>query len=322
MTTVNRYRIWCVTEQKLEYTYSTTTPTVCPVNPLHTIAGVVEEQSVLRKDITFADSPYEFRRYFIRADTTGGAITINLPPAVRRANYMLGVQNITGTNSVTVTAFGSELINGSSTQVLTADNEFLVILSNGSTWTIQADDVFFISPDVNIDDSYFVGQTGSILVDTGADTGVYNVGTDNYALVSDSSQAMGLRWTPILAGVPNGYQTIQQTATFSMIGITYTEITGLTLTVPSSGNYIVTFNTYFTLDKANKVGNVRVGINGVGMVDSLRVAKTSGSGNQFAIALIYSATGLTAADVISIQISTDSGTQMSVLNRELSLISF
>jgi hypothetical protein len=71
------------------------------------------------------------------ADATAGAITIDLPPAADMAGKTVDIKKIDSSiNSVTLDGDGAETIDGSLTQVLTAQYDEITVLSDGTAWYI------------------------------------------------------------------------------------------------------------------------------------------------------------------------------------------
>lgn len=73
----------------------------------------------------------------VLVDTSGGAVTITLPPAADAVNKVYTIKNAdTGANAVTVDGDGSETIDGSTTAVLGALDS-ITIVSDGTEWWIK-----------------------------------------------------------------------------------------------------------------------------------------------------------------------------------------
>ncbi len=73
----------------------------------------------------------------ILCDTSGGAITVNLPPAADVPGKILHVKLITGASNVTIDPDASELIDGSGTHTLTGGTlDSAMIVSTGATWYV------------------------------------------------------------------------------------------------------------------------------------------------------------------------------------------
>ena len=72
-----------------------------------------------QRTITFADSPYSVvdSDQVIHVDSTGGAITINLP-AILGVKTDLYVHDRTGLNAISIVANGADTINGSASILL------------------------------------------------------------------------------------------------------------------------------------------------------------------------------------------------------------
>jgi hypothetical protein len=85
--------------------------------------------------ITSADSPYSaLPRQIILADTSGGAITIDLPPAATVSKWPVGVKVIDATNSVTIDGYASQNIDGATTMVLSTLWDNVMLFTNGVDW--------------------------------------------------------------------------------------------------------------------------------------------------------------------------------------------
>lgn len=73
----------------------------------------------------------------IRGDATSAAFTVTLPPAADVRGLLLVIKRLNGgTNNVTVSASGSELIDGLASKTLAAQYDVLRIQSSGSGWDV------------------------------------------------------------------------------------------------------------------------------------------------------------------------------------------
>lgn len=73
----------------------------------------------------------------ILADATGGAFTLTLPAVAGTSGTVYDIKRLnSGANNVTIDANGAELVEGATTYVLTAANQSVTIISNGSAWFI------------------------------------------------------------------------------------------------------------------------------------------------------------------------------------------
>ena len=73
----------------------------------------------------------------VLADATGGAITIDLPPASAMISQTLTVKKIdSSANNVTLDGDASETIDDSETQVLSSQYDSITMLSDGTRWYI------------------------------------------------------------------------------------------------------------------------------------------------------------------------------------------
>lgn len=75
--------------------------------------------------------------YVIRADATGAAFTVTLPPAadVKKRTYQVKKVDVSA-NAVTVDASGAELIDGAATFSLAAAYDAVTLYSNGTGWDV------------------------------------------------------------------------------------------------------------------------------------------------------------------------------------------
>lgn len=82
---LSQYRIWCVTDAQYEYEWSETEPTLCPVNPAHTIDPVKTAIVDERAEICIICTPA------ISAVEPGASLVVaNDRPAVEVQNGVLG----------------------------------------------------------------------------------------------------------------------------------------------------------------------------------------------------------------------------------------
>ncbi len=81
----------------------------------------------------------------IPVDTTSNAVTINLPTAVgiKGRTYFI-VKTDSGPNAVTVDGNSTETIGGATTAVLKQKGRFIVIVSDGTNWFLQDNDIPYI----------------------------------------------------------------------------------------------------------------------------------------------------------------------------------
>ena len=90
------------------------------------------------KLITSTDSPYIVLAsdFTIRADTTSGAIIVNIPPTATTVGRILNIKTVNNTNNVTVSGDGSELIDGNNIFMLTSLFESITVQANGTNWDV------------------------------------------------------------------------------------------------------------------------------------------------------------------------------------------
>ena len=69
-------------------------------------------------------------------DTAGGAVTINLPPALNNEERVVRVKKLGSTGNVTIDADGSETIDGSTTLVSSTQYTSYTLFCDGTEWHI------------------------------------------------------------------------------------------------------------------------------------------------------------------------------------------
>ena len=73
----------------------------------------------------------------ILADSTGGAFSVNLPAAADNLDRVIVVKRMNaGANTITIDPNGSETIDGVATHPLTTQYDTIMIISDGSNWSI------------------------------------------------------------------------------------------------------------------------------------------------------------------------------------------
>jgi hypothetical protein len=107
-----------------------------PTSTLH-ISGSFANSGI--EDVTSAMSPYTVIEsdYFLKVNTSSGAVTINLPAASGVAGRTLIIKDANrtaGTNNITIDPNSSETIDGSATLVLASNNAAATIICDGSNW--------------------------------------------------------------------------------------------------------------------------------------------------------------------------------------------
>ena len=200
LLTVYKYRIYCTVDQQWEYVWDTAPPSVCPINSIHTInANSISTEDIIQvAKVDSTDTPYKIKQNSIFCDTTSGSITLNLPKATRSTKLHYIIKKVAAPNSVIVTPFGSELIDSAATKTLTILNDTIMLISDGTGWTTTS--YYGIMPIQNeFKPSTLVAtrQKGDILIDSGVEMNSLPIGTNNYALLADSTQAVGLKWSQI-----------------------------------------------------------------------------------------------------------------------------
>lgn len=73
---------------------------------------------------------------FVRADTSGGSVTLTLPAAATVTGYRLDIKKIASSHTLTVDGDGTETIDGSATLSWSTTNQSYSIISDGTQWWI------------------------------------------------------------------------------------------------------------------------------------------------------------------------------------------
>lgn len=74
---------------------------------------------------------------WVRANCTGGAFAVTLPPSGNYGRWIGIIKTDSSANAATVTAAGSDTINGSATVSLSAQYDLIVVRDMGSSWDIM-----------------------------------------------------------------------------------------------------------------------------------------------------------------------------------------
>jgi hypothetical protein len=72
----------------------------------------------------------------VRVTTTGGNVTLTLPPAATVVGYRVDVKKITAANTLTLDGDGSETIDGAATLAWTVQYQSYTVVSDGTAWSI------------------------------------------------------------------------------------------------------------------------------------------------------------------------------------------
>ena len=83
-----------------------------------------------------ANQTLRITRTLYVVDTSGGAVTLTLPPAKEAKGEWIKIKNYTGTHKVTVDGNGSELIDGATTDEINSAKQCKEYVSDGTQWYI------------------------------------------------------------------------------------------------------------------------------------------------------------------------------------------
>ena len=91
--------------------------------------------------VTFADSPYTIphAEMGVLVDTSGGAVTINLPlalPSKGSSVYIKDYSGTAGTNAITVVPTGTDTIDSDATLIIGTDHTGIELKASTTDWSI------------------------------------------------------------------------------------------------------------------------------------------------------------------------------------------
>jgi len=204
---IYRYRLWCTTENKYEYSWDINEPTSCPISGAHSLDSnrTAIIQKITAVQIDNSDNPYKYKKHALIVDTSSGDVTVNLKTA-NRINWPIIIINVSDTNTLTIQTPDEALIDGNS--IKTVNNIVTYVLeSNGSTWTstpshnfreqLNDTEITNMSTVVNGDGK------GDLLVDDGEELTYLETGNDGEFLQLFNLSEEGVRWTNLNTLVQN-----------------------------------------------------------------------------------------------------------------------
>ena len=114
------------------------------IGQLPRLAGAYDTWAALLETNTIVDVTAAYTAkgtdFLIRANATGGAFSVTLPPAAQNKGKILVVKRMNGGgNAVTLDGNAAETVDGAATVALGAQYAVRVLISNGSTgWDVLA----------------------------------------------------------------------------------------------------------------------------------------------------------------------------------------
>jgi hypothetical protein len=167
--TITHYTIYCNTESAFIPTWSINTPTTCPHNIAHDVNAESASSSETIdigpiRSVTAADSPVALTATegIVSADATAGDVTLNLPDAtLHKYKMYYVVKTDNAAHSVYVDGFDGQTVGGVFAHVLSAQNQDVTLISDGTNWSTNPDDIKFISNtyvSVNEDEQTVMGK--------------------------------------------------------------------------------------------------------------------------------------------------------------------
>lgn len=203
---IKKYRIFCKTDHKFEFTWDTTGPTQCPIDGAHDVnlksISVMDQGNITL--VSSDDSPYKIRGSRISCDTTNGNIILLLPKIQSSKYAEILIKKQVTVNDILIQADGSELINSASTYSQTGTNDTLVVSNDAVEWSATnvvsdtiVNDGNITQPSVKNDSLPISVEKGEILVGNGTEITVLNVGSNGQSLVLDDTQSVGMKWSTL-----------------------------------------------------------------------------------------------------------------------------
>jgi len=126
MTTINKYKIYCTTESQYRYIWDTVAPTTCPFNNAHTVnTDSVNKITSVCKFYNTNITPLNTDGHnFYRLETSGNAMTINLPAISTSIGRVIIIQRLTDNiNQLNIVPFGADKINNIASNYLLTGNK-------------------------------------------------------------------------------------------------------------------------------------------------------------------------------------------------------
>lgn len=143
--------------------------------------------------ITADDSPYRFNKNSLLCDTNDGNIIINLPIAHRVKKGYAIIKKLGNDNIVTVKPHEQNLIDNLVEKVLSSDDEYTVLYSDGDNWLSVSGNTVIDRVQNNLNLTV-TNNKGDLIVDTGEEPVNFPIGNNNQFLCSDSQSNYGVEW--------------------------------------------------------------------------------------------------------------------------------
>lgn len=198
VTTIYKYKIYCLTSGQFEYIWDTVAPTVCPINSKHEInaESVSWEDSDYAIIITKIDSPYWLTQRSLFCDTVDGDITVNLPKTARCDGVKFIIKKIAEAGTLVLVSDRDDTIEGRGEITMTSLNQTIMITCTSSTNSWSSMDYYeesFIQNE-HVPVSAITKTKGDILADNGGELACLTIGTNTNVLIADSTQLLGVKW--------------------------------------------------------------------------------------------------------------------------------
>jgi hypothetical protein len=230
------------------------------------------------------------------------------------------ITNVGLVDGVTVSAHASRhLPNGADPLTTAAPLANVTVISTNTTGTAnsmaRSDHTHALT--LNKEDITPTTTKGDIMVDDGVNLLRFGVGTNDQVLTADSAEATGIKWSSPAAATSLTYTNVPATVLTSTTAATYQVITTMTVT-PTSGTYIVTFNSSANLSTKNNL--YEYAIFKAGVIDTVShrnlIPVTNGPSLSITTQSVIAVNG---AQTIDVRYQTDGGT-FTVYERSMILI--
>lgn len=146
MTTLYKYRIYCITDSKWEYKWNDVPITTCPRNSEHdvnpnSISSQIERTVGLSKNIELTSIELS-RPGIYNCNTASNDITISLPLVSKYIGEYFYIKKMSMNNTITIQGNNGETIDGNSFVTLIDNNDITTIsTSDGIEWITNPDDI-------------------------------------------------------------------------------------------------------------------------------------------------------------------------------------
>lgn len=198
MSIIYKYRIYCKTDEKFEYVWDTTPPTICPIDGGHSVesASVLAIDKNFLRTITADHSPFYYNSFYTLVDTSLGDVDINFPYTELSKGVMIFIQRAQGSaGNITLNAFAGDTVeSGATYNIATNDFSTCIFSASGNDWQlIGIEQEKVLEPENKVREYPLLSEnSGSILVSDGLEYIPLTIDGDGKTLVSTNNE---LSWS-------------------------------------------------------------------------------------------------------------------------------